>query len=307
MVFILPAHAQGMDNEASAARLEKIERDLMLLQRQISRSSGSSLGNSGSAPAGSADLEVRLSAIEDQLRELLGKTEENDFQVKKLAQNLDKIQRDTDFRFGELTHTGAPAAVAPAAGSPSLTPPPAPETTLKPRNPAADAIKPAPDKNEKSIGKVVDTAVSNPTETADTNNDDASTTDFANSREHYNYAFRLLNQTQYDKAADSFASFIKKYPKDPLIGNAYYWQGEILYIRRNYIGAADSFRQGFEELPTGPKAPDNLLKLAMTLNAIKRDKEACVVLTQVVSKFKATSAAVSQKAEQERKRIGCSN
>ena len=78
----------------------------------------------------------------------------------------------------------------------------------------------------------------------------------------------------------------KKHPKDPLVGNAYYWQGETYYIRRDYVNAADSFRQGFEALPTGPKAPDNLLKLAMSLNALNRDKEACVVLGQVISKYK---------------------
>ncbi len=124
-------------------------------------------------------------------------------------------------------------------------------------------------------------------------------------REHYNYAFRLLNQTQYEEAAAAFAAFTKKYPKDPLVGNAFYWSGETFYIRRDYVKAADNFRQGFEALPDGPKAADNLLKLSMSLDALNRDKEACVVLAQITTKFKKSSSSVTDKADQEQKRIGC--
>ena len=62
-----------------------------------------------------------------------------------------------------------------------------------------------------------------------------------------------------------------------------------------------------QALPDGPKAADNLLKLAMSLDALGRDKEACVVLQQVVTKFKKSSTSVTDKATQERKRIGCSH
>ncbi len=299
MTALHPAYSQGMDNDAAGARIEKMERDLMLLQRQVSRSSGSASGSAGPA-TGNADLEVRLSTMEDQIRDLLGKTEQNEFQNRKMAEGLEKLQRDVDFRFNEMNHTPQ------AAANPS-------ETLTAPTGPRKipdENQKSELDKNGRSLGKTVDTVSKNNDQAGD---DDAGPstssgpleTNFATSRDHYNYAFRLLNQTQYDKAAESFAGFIKKYPKDPLVGNAYYWQGETYYIRRDYVKAADSFRQGFEELPTGPKAPDNLLKLAMTLNALKRDKEACVVLGQVVSKFKASSAAVAQKAEQEQKRIDC--
>lgn len=293
MSVAVPAMAQNMDNEANGARIEKLERDIMLLQRQLSRSGGA-------APTGNADIEVRLSNIEDQLRELLGKTEENDFQIRKLTQNLEKLQKDTDFRFNDLTHA-APAASAPS--SPAASAPTGKEVLDKPKNLADENVRKEfnPEKNIKSVGKTVDTV-----DDADSSiSDETDQTEFSSPREHYNYAFRLLNQTQYDKAAAAFATFTKKYPKDPLIGNAYYWQGETYYIRRDYVNAADSFRQGFEAMPSGPKAPDNLLKLAMSLNALKRDKEACVVLEQVVAKFKKTAAAVSQKAEQEQKRIDC--
>ncbi|MEK6747551.1 MAG: tol-pal system protein YbgF [Pseudomonadota bacterium] len=291
MSLSCPVSAQNMD-DGSGARIEKLERDLMLLQRQLSRSSS---GSAGSAPSGGGgvDLEVRLSGMEEQMRTLLGKAEENEFKVRKLSESLDKLQRDTDFRFGELGNaSGASAQDNSQLQAPAQ------------RKVPDENLKAELDRNGRSLGKVVDTA-GKPAQNPQEDEESATEEEFATSRDHYNYAFRLLNQTQYDKAAETFATFIKKHPKDPLIGNAYYWQGETYYIRRDYIKAADSFRQGFEELPNGPKAPDNLLKLAMTLNSLKRDKEACVVLGQVVAKFKNGSAAVAQKAEQEQKRIDC--
>jgi len=298
----LPALAQDSDNEDGNARIEKLERDLNTIQRQISRSSGSAArsGGNGTGTA-NADFEVRLSAIEEQMRKLLGKTEENDFKVKKLTENLDKLQRDSDFRFNEITKAQAAA-----------------QTVAQLATPAKEAAEKTPakkDKAAKTTDKTADVIIVDDNEThtetdaktADKNTDDkgAVKSDFATPRDHYNYAFRLLNQTQYDKSSAAFEDFTKKHPQDQLVGNAYYWLGETFYIRRDYVSAADSFRQGFEALPNGPKAPDNLLKLAMSLNALKRDKEACVVLGQIVTKFKKTATAVSQKAETERKRIAC--
>ena len=321
----LPAYAA--DNEELNGRLDSIERNMMLLQRQVAREPASGADSSGaadSAPAGSnAQVEVRISALEEEIRKLRGQMEENQFQNKKNADTLDKFQKDVDFRF---TQIASQPAAAPAA-APAI--PPADAGAERKPLPAldkqevgdgtADAAaketpkKPAPVVDDKSVkqpgkmevkvkdtkdGKVKESEAAAPAATAQ---------QFANPREHYNYAFRLLNQNKYDDAATSFKSFIKKYPKDPLAGNANYWLGETYYMNHDFVGAADSFRQGFEASPGGPKAPDNLLKLAMSLSSLKHDKEACVVLKQVVNKFGKSSPNVSHKAESEKKRIGCSN
>jgi tol-pal system protein YbgF len=263
----------AFDEAQSMERVDKLERDIMLLQRQISRGESGTQGlSSDISSAGTpAQLEVRLSAIDDQLRELRGKAEENENRSRKVAEALEKLQKDTELRFSELSaaNTAAlpPEKAASTSGSGTLTPP--------------------ADDNKKGAEEAA------PAQT------------FATPREHYNYAFRLLNQTQYEESATSFQSFTKKYPKDPLVGNAYYWGGETHYIRRDYVKAADNFRKGFEALPEGPKAADNLLKLAMSLHAMNRDKESCVVLKQVVVKFKKSSSSVADKADQEQKRIGC--
>jgi len=276
----LPALAQAADNSQVMERMDRLDHDVQLLQQQISNGAPTSGGGSTVAPNEGASLEVRLSNLQDEIRGLRGQLEENQFQIRKVSENLDKLSHDTDFRFNELSKA-APPALAPAAAAPSV--------------PPAAANGPAPGSD----------GILHLSETDGAGAAQVNKTDFATPKEHYNYAFRLLEQTQYPEAAASFDAFIKKYPKDNLVGNAWYWEGETYYIRRDYVNAADDFRQGFEALPEGPKAADNLFKLALSLDALNRDKEACVVLTQVATKFKKNAGALVQRAEQEQKRIGC--
>lgn len=250
------------------------------------------------SPNSPAQIEIRFTAIENEMRILRGKNEEHEFQIRKLTETIEKMQRDVDMRFSDLS-SAKPAA---------LTPPSAPKehTDEEKSEKAADAkhtLEKPP--AEKAPEKAAEEHSSGPSTAGDGVLKLAETSGDATPRDLYNAAFRLLNQSKYSEAGAAFDAFTKKYPKDPLVGNAYYWQGETYYIRRDYVAAADNFREGFEALPTGPKAPDNLLKLAMSLDALKRDKEACIVLSQIVTKFKKGAISVSEKAASEQKRMGC--
>lgn len=296
----LPALAQDME-DMDANRIDRLERDIMLLQRQLARGGDSSSSDPEATGlvANPAQVEVRLSNMEEELRTLRGRVEEAEFQSRKTAESLEKFQRDVEFRFNEQK----PAADVPPSDA-TL------KDTVKPQTSSVDKVEP---KTESVISVATKTEVPPEPTTGgdgvlrapDSPAEAEHVDEFATPRDHYNHAFRLLNQTKYEDAAAAFSSFIKKYSKDPLVGNAYYWQGETYYIRRDYVNAADSFRQGFESLPDGPKAADNLLKLAMSLDALDRDKEACVVLKQIVTKYKKSSTNITSKADQERKRIGC--
>jgi len=288
---LISSTALAQTDTAAMERVDRLERDIQLLQKQVARGETPAAPISDEAVAaagGPAQLESRLSAIEEDMRSLRGKVEEVEFQNRKLTEDLAKFQKDTEFRFSEM-HPGAPAA--------SETPAEQPLAKKSERKIIAGNVDKQSDTLMPAETTAGDGTLRKPEETAPGQ--------FNTPRDHYNYAFRLLNQTKYEEAAKSFSDFTKKYPKDPLIGNAYYWQGETFYIRRDYVTAADNFRQGFEALPNGPKAADNLLKLAMSLDALQRDKEACVVLGQVIGKFKKSSISIADKAESEQKRIGC--
>lgn len=232
--------------------------------------------------ASTARLQVRINELEEQVRRLQGALEQASFGNKQLKTQMEKMKGDMEFRLSAL-EKGAPATGAAAATT----------TSEQPQNLATAAPV-----NSGTISEEPEEPVKQPESTAPVPK-------FDSSSEHYSYAFKLMNQAKYSEAGNAFNAFTSRYSKDPLIGNAYYWLGETYYVRKDYVKAADSFRQGFESMPTGPKAGDNLLKLAMALGATGKEKESCIVLKQVVTKFGKTSGTIKSRAEQEMNRLDC--
>ncbi len=262
-------HAQPVNNRTVTSRIDSLERNVQLLQRQIAR--GELPEGVEPSEAAAANLQSQLDEIREDMQKLRGELEQSQFLSRQVKEQMDRMNKDLEFRLNQLEQKSTGTVM------------PTPAHTDEP---LTDEPQPADDDTQAGVT-------------------DAAQSEFESPRAHYNYAFRLLNQAKYDDAGKSFADFVKAFPKDPLTGNAYYWLGETHYVRRDYVKAADSFRQGFEAMPSGPKAADNLLKLAMSLDAMKREKESCVVLKQLVAKFGASSETIKQKAEQEISRIGC--
>lgn len=291
LLITAPAFAQDYEGRTMSGRLERLERDLQLLQRQIARGEpvydDGDLSPTTAARAGSN--ESRLGALEEQIRSLRGQLEQSEFKNKQLESKLELMQKDVDMRLGSLEHAAPPAA-AKSEEVPAAEEKPAYTTGDHAREEEGMVVgdKPQPLNKKRPLEEQAEAGMK-----------------FDNPRDHYNYAFKLLRQAKHEEAGEGFESFIAAYPKDPLVGNAYYWLGETYYVRKDYVKAADSFRQGFEVIPSGPKAADNLLKLAMSLSATKEDAKACVVLKQLVKKFGDNSAAVKHKAESEMSRLQC--
>ncbi len=124
-------------------------------------------------------------------------------------------------------------------------------------------------------------------------------------QEQYDAAFALLRQADYDGAEKSFKAFIDKNPKDKLIDNAKYWYGETLYVRARFDEAAIAFADAWQQNPQGQKAPDSLLKLAMSLAAINKTKDACTSLGELSAKYPNASSSIRQRATEERTKLKC--
>src|SRR5215472_122042 len=119
---------QQQDVRPLLDRLDRLERDINLLQRQVYR------GSSGSAPvpaappgdAGTAlNFEMRVGRIEDQMRTMTGQIEETSYKIEQLRQNLEKLQSDLEVRFNQLQGGSSVGALPPSqpATAPQLTPP----------------------------------------------------------------------------------------------------------------------------------------------------------------------------------------
>lgn len=115
----------------------------------------------------------------------------------------------------------------------------------------------------------------------------------------------MLQQGDYESAQNALQTFINTYPDHPLVSNAQYWIGESLYIRNNFQEAAKAFATGYQKYPQSPKAPDNLLKLALSLSNLGQNEEACLTFSQLKTQYPKAAPAILKKADEEGNRLKC--
>lgn len=312
MVLLAPPAMAQTDFQARN-RLQALEQEVRDLRSQLASGSAASASSGGSATG----VELRLSDMQQQLRELNGRLETSEFQNRQLQSQLTKMSDDYESRLQKLELSGPSMRPSAAINTPEEDPisaataalPPTPQTTP----PASDvnlrtnvasegsAIKGDLGNIALRDGTVVDAKVEPKQPALPDKPADYGLT----ASEHYDYAFGLLREAEYDKAQTAFESFLTKYPKDRLTPNAKYWLGETLYVRENYDQAAVVFAESFEVAPKGSKAPDSLLKLAMSLAKLERKADACATLKALSGQFPNASPAIRANAEQTGKELKC--
>ena len=106
--------------------------------------------------------------------------------------------------------------------------------------------------------------------------------DSTNPKELYETAYGYLLQRDYGAAQAAFDDFLAKYPNDSLSGNAQYWLGETHFVRGQYKAAAGAFLKGYQTYAQSAKAPDSLLKLAMSLDRLRPEGRGLLVLCRTL-------------------------
>lgn len=297
------AHAQSNnDLRPLLDRLDRLERDMNLLQRQVYRGSapnGAPMAVSPPDSQSAVNYEVRISQLEDQMRTLTGQIEEINYNIDQLKRRVDTLASDTDQRLIAIEH-GAPAATPPPPGAPPPAGPggPPPRAIAPPKGAGANPGEPASQSGV--LGQLP--AGGGQTAAAPA---DAGTLPSGTPQEQYNYAFGLLRQANYPAAEQALRSFIQRYPNDPLAGNAQYWLGETYFVRKDYNNAAAVFAEGYQKYPKGGKAADNLLKLGMSLGQLGQKADACRAFARLDRDFPSAPAPIKDRATQEKKQLGC--
>jgi tol-pal system protein YbgF len=121
----------------------------------------------------------------------------------------------------------------------------------------------------------------------------------------YEQAYGYLLQKDYGAAEESFEAFLKRHPGHHLAGNAQYWLGETFFVRGQYRPAAAAFLKGYQDYAKSQKAPESLLKLAMSLHRLGQKDAACSSFRELAAKFPTPPAHVRSLAQTERQRSGC--
>jgi tol-pal system protein YbgF len=329
-----PAPAWSQDG-ATPERLDRLERDLNMLQRQVYRNPPSP-GMGGGGGAG-VNTEIRMDRLEGQMRDLTGRVEEFVNQIEQIRHRVEQVSSDTETRFGQAPGGSAPLAAAnPPASRPGPTgsarpsrqfaPPPSgddedfPAPRPGPGQPWPGIAMPAPDGSfpgapppggPTPIFGTLTPPGSPPPSGAAANAAPAArlapgaALPGGSASEQYNYAFGLLKQADYPAAEAALRAFVEQHPRDPMAGNAQYWLGETYYTRANYLEAASAFAEGYKRYPKSAKAADNLLKLGMALSRANQKPNACLALVQLDHDFPNPGASVKERAAAEKKRLGC--
>ena len=217
------------------------------------------------AAQGAGYTEDRLNQLQQSISLLTGQIEQLQYKNQQLQQQMEKMQADYEYRLDQLEK-------GKGGGGPRPTAPPPGPPSLQPQAGAAPPPGPA---------------------------------NAANGDQLYHDAFKMLQDGDYAGAEKAFKTFVQRNPQHVLAGNAQYWLGESFYVRGNYNEAAVAFAEGYQKYPTNVKAPQNLLKLAMSLTAMGRKPDACKAFDQLARQFPNAPADVKLRAGRERQNAGC--
>tara|TARA_A100001037_G_scaffold127984_1_gene115918 strand:+ start:1900 stop:2661 length:762 start_codon:yes stop_codon:yes gene_type:complete len=115
-------------------------------------------------------------------------------------------------------------------------------------------------------------------------------------REDYAQAFKLAQDEEIDQAIISFNQLIADYPDGDLIPNAFYWLGQLYFIRMEYEKARQSFMQILNVYSSHSKMPDTLYKLGITYDRLGDSNRCIQLLERVQDDFPRSPAAGLAKA-----------
>ncbi len=285
-------------------RLDRMEREINTLSRAVYRgeSPPKATGSSGDAGTAQADAEIRLQQLEMELRNLTGQIEEQSYQIRQLQAQLEKTVSDLELRVQDLEagkRKTVSASPGTATGSATGYPTPSARSQAGTLNYQGRTLPPSTTSSPQSIQPSTGQLGT----IAQPPRNNAADTDRAASA--YENAFALLKRSSFDAAESEFRQFLEQYPDHVLASNARYWYGETFYVRGDYERAARIFSESYQKDPNGAKAPDNLLKLGMSLAGMGNNDDACVALRQLVKENASRTTPVLRRAQQEMTRLGC--
>ena len=303
-VFLFNSITIAEDEEvylkAISDQIQVITKDLKTLEKAVYQKSDISTSNTSNSISSDGLNEdimtkhlLKLNDIEDQFRELTNKFEEVNFKLDKLSTRVTKIQSDAQLRFSDLENGNTPASKERKTILPGSTKPqdfgaaPGYQTTNLPKEQSINSIESAKtvitEKPEKKESLLPD----KPTE------------------DQYEFAVSFMKIGDYETAEFALREFIDKNKDHDLAGSAQYWYGETFRIRQLYSDAATAYLDGYQNYPKSKKAPDNLLKLGITMVQLGEKDQGCTMISGIKKQYPKASKSVLQKAQYEQKKFKC--
>ena len=300
---ILKAEEEEIALQAVADQIQVLTKDLKTLEKAVYKKSDIiSSANTSAIKSDGLNEDIltkhllKLNEIEDQFRELTNKFEEVNFKLDKLSSRVTKIQSDNQLRFSDLENLDPEdkktkaKKVLPGSSQPA-------DFGANP----GYSVTSLPDKQETSSIESAQTVITEEPEERESLLPDKPP------KEQYEFAVSFMKIGDYETAEFALKEFIQKNKEHDLAGNAQYWYGETFIIRQLYSDAATAYLDGYQNYPKSKKAPDNLLKLGITMVQLGEKDQGCKMITGVKKEYPKASKSVLQKAQYEQKKFKCNS
>ena len=297
----------GAENEeiylqAISDQIQVITKDIKTLEKAVYQKSDIISASSSLMKSDGLNEDIltkhllKLNEIEDQFRELTNKFEEVNFKLDKLSSRVTKIQSDNQLRFSDLENSDTEIK----------------KTKTKKNLPGSSqpadfgenqgySVSNLPEKQETSSIESAQTVITEEPEKKESLLPDKPP------KEQYEFAVSFMKIGDYETAEFALKEFIQKNKDHDLAGNAQYWYGETFRIRQLYSDAATAYLDGYQNYPKSKKAPDNLLKLGITMVQLGEKDQGCKMISGVKKEYPKASKSVLQKAQYEQKKFKCNS
>ncbi len=107
----------------------------------------------------------------------------------------------------------------------------------------------------------------------------------------YESAKKAFDKGDDETARAQFNSFLKQYPKSKNADNAQFWIAEVFYREQWYEKAILEYQKVIENYPKGNKAPDAMLKQGLAFYNLKDKANARLILKELIKKYPQTHAS----------------
>ena len=284
-------------------RLEKIQKDIQTLEKAVySKNAVLPSDNVVVNEALTRQL-TKISELEKQIQQMTSKYEENNYKLQQLLDRLNKVSNDSQLRFQQLESNKVVSEKVSAPKEVILEKVP----TVK-KNETNILNSEEVDKEEENEiqEKPVQSENIKLKEKEKVNKPKTKVLPKVSIAEQYKYAMNIMKSGDFEKAEIAFKEFVDTHSKHELAGSAQFWYGETFYIRQLYEDAAAAFLEGYTKYPNSPKAPENLLKLGVTLAELGEIEQGCKMIINLKKAYPKTDAAILQKSSYEKKRFNCS-
>ena len=300
-LFSVNAEEEEIYLKAISDQIQVITKDLKTLEKAVYKksdiTSAANITNLKNSDGLNEDLLtkhlLKLNEIEDQFRQLTNKFEEVNFKLDKLSSRVTKIQSDTQLRFSDLEGLTETERKDKNVSLPGTSKPqdfgagPSYQTSNLPTNQSINSIETA---------KTVITEEPEKKESLLPNKPPL---------EQYEFAVSFMKIGDYETAEFALKEFIDKNKDHDLAGSAQYWYGETFRIRQLYSDAATAYLDGYQNYPKSNKAPDNLLKLGITMVQLGEKDQGCKMISGIKKEYPKANKSVLQKAQYEQKKFKC--